>query len=72
MSLSHELRPSAHRPGPPQLWEAFDRTVQRLGIAMEGRVMHVVAFQYRDLAEVMHTIADELLNETPDTRETVQ
>jgi excisionase family DNA binding protein len=68
MSLSHELRPGALRPGPPELWEGFDRAVQRLGIAMEGMVMHVVAFQYRELAEVMHTIADELLDETPDTR----
>ncbi len=68
MSLSHELRPGAKRPGPPKLWEGFDRAVQRLGIAMEGSVMYAVAFQYRDLAAVMHTIADLLLGETPETR----
>jgi hypothetical protein len=68
MSLSHELRPGANRPGPPKLWEGFDRAVQRLGIAMEGSVMYAVSFQYRDLAAVMHKIADLLLGETPETR----
>ena len=68
MILSHELRPGANRPGPANLWQAFDRAVQRLGIAMEGRIMHAVAVQYRELAEVMHEIADLLLGETPETR----
>lgn len=67
MILSHELRPGANRPGPPKLWQDFDRAVQRLGIAMEGRIMHAVALQYRDLATVMHEIADLLLGETPET-----
>ncbi len=68
MILSHELRPRANRPGLPTLWEEFDRAGQRLGIAMEGRVMYAVAFQYRYLASVMHKIADLLLGETPDAR----
>jgi excisionase family DNA binding protein len=68
MIVSPELRPGANRPGPPELWEQFDRAVQRLGIAMEGRIMYVVAFRYRDLAAVTHKIADLLLGETPDTR----
>jgi excisionase family DNA binding protein len=68
MILSHELRPGANRPGPAELWDEFDRAVQRLGIAMEGTVMYVVAFQYRDLGVVMHKIADLLLGETPDNR----
>jgi excisionase family DNA binding protein len=68
MILSHELRPAANRPGPAELWDEFDRAVQRLGIAMEGTVVYVVAFQYRDLAVVMHKIVDVLLGETPDTR----
>jgi excisionase family DNA binding protein len=68
MILSAELRPSANRPGPPELWDQFDRAVQRLGIAMEGQVMFIVAFRYRDLAAVMHEIADLLLGEAPDTR----
>jgi hypothetical protein len=41
--------------------DQFDRAVQRLGIAMEGQIMYVVAFRYRDLAAVMHKIADLLL-----------
>jgi excisionase family DNA binding protein len=69
MALSHELRPGGNRPGPPGLWAEFDRAVQRLGIAMEGNLMYTVAFQYRDLAAVMHKIADVLLGETPKTRE---
>jgi hypothetical protein len=69
MFLSHELRPGANRPGPTSLWDEFDRAVQRLGIAMEGSVMYVVAFQYRDLAVVMHSIADALLGQTPETRD---
>lgn len=69
MALSHELRPGGNRPGPPGLWAEFDRAVQRLGIAMEGNLMYAVAFQYRDLAAVMHQIADVLLGETPKTRE---
>jgi excisionase family DNA binding protein len=68
MILSHELRPGANRPGPAKLWDEFDRAVQRLGIAMEGTLMYAVAFQYRDLAVVMHKIADLLLGETPNTR----
>jgi hypothetical protein len=66
--ISHELRPGANRPGPPAIWAAFDRAVQRLGIAMEGRLMYNVAWQYRDLAAVMHEIADQLPGETPATR----
>jgi excisionase family DNA binding protein len=68
MALSHELRPGANRPGPPALWAEFDRAVQRLGVAMEGRLMYNVAWQYRDLAVVMHEIADLLRGESPDTR----
>ncbi len=69
MALSHELRPGGNRPGPPGLWAEFDRAVQRLGIAMEGNLMYTVAFAYRDLAAVMHKIADVLLGQTPKTRE---
>jgi excisionase family DNA binding protein len=68
MIISHELRPGANRPGPPKLWQEFDRAVQRLGLAMEGQIMHAVAIQYRDLAAVMHEIADLLLGEAPGTR----
>ena len=67
MAISHELRPGGNRPGPPALWVEFDRAVQRLGIAMEGGLMYTVAWHYRDLAAVMHEIADALLGETLET-----
>lgn len=66
--ISYELRPGADRPGPPKLWQEFDRAVERLGMAAEGWIMHAVALAYRDLAAIMHQIADLLLGETPDTR----
>jgi len=66
MAISHELRPGANRPGPPELWSEFDRIMQRLGIAMEGQWMYNVAWAYRALADVLHAIADDLLDETPD------
>ncbi len=68
MTISAELRPGANRPGPSALWERFDRAVNRLGVAMEGQIMYVVAFRYRDLGAVMHEIADVLLGESPDAR----
>ncbi len=66
--ISYELRPGADRPGPPKLWQEFDRAVERMGLAAEGWIMHAVALAYRDLAAIMHEIADLLLGETPETR----
>jgi excisionase family DNA binding protein len=60
MVLSYELRPGARRPGPRGLWREFDAAVRRLGRAMEGSFMSVVASAYADLAIVMHKIADVL------------
>ena len=68
MTISAELRPGANRPGPAALWQQFDRAVNRLGVAMESPIMYVVAFRYRDLAAVIHEIADVLLGESPDAR----
>jgi hypothetical protein len=51
MTISHELRPGANRPGPPELWQEFDRAVERLGVAMEGQLMYSVAWAYRTVAE---------------------
>ena len=60
MVLSYELRPSANRPGPANLWEQFDAAIERLGIAMEGPVMSMVACAYSELARVIHEIAEVL------------
>lgn len=60
MVLSYELRPGANRPGPAGLWREFDAAVRRLGRAMEGSFMSVVASAYAELAVVMDQIADAL------------
>lgn len=60
MVLSYELRPGANRPGPAGLWQEFDSAVRRLGRAMEGSFMSVVASAYGELAVVMNQIADAL------------
>ena len=60
MVLSYELRPGANRPGPPRLWQDFDAAVRRLGRAMEGSFMSVVASAYAELGVVMDQIADDL------------
>ena len=60
MVLSYELRQGANRPGPPDLWQKFDAAVRRLGRAMEGSFMSVVAAAYAELAVVMNQIADAL------------
>jgi excisionase family DNA binding protein len=62
VAISHELRPGANRPGPAELWNEFDRAVQRLGSALEGSLMYRVAWAYQGLAQVMHAIADVLLD----------
>jgi excisionase family DNA binding protein len=68
MTISHELRPGANRPGPPELWQELDRAVQRLGTAMEAALMYNVAWAYRGLADVMHAIANDLLGGPPNPR----
>jgi hypothetical protein len=60
MRLSYELRPGGHRPGPVQLWERFDATVERLGVAMEGVAVSAVARAFGELSDVARAIADEL------------
>ena len=56
MILSHELRPVANRPGPEDLWTSFDRTVERLGVAMEGTSIDLVQIEYLELANVLEAI----------------
>ena len=56
MILSNELRPGANRPGPEHLWDSFDRTVDRLALAMEGNYAALVYAEYRELAVVLRKI----------------
>jgi excisionase family DNA binding protein len=58
--LSHELRPGAHRPGPDHLWTSFDRTVERLGFAMEGTSINLVHIEYLELGKVLGSIVEAL------------
>jgi hypothetical protein len=58
--LSHELRPGGNRPGPPHLWEAFDRAVDEVAVARAGSDMRTLAVQTNALAMRLHDIADAL------------
>lgn len=60
MTLSHELRPGGNRPGPRDAWERFDRTVGRLGKAMEGDRLSAVTGALSDLADAVRDISDTL------------
>jgi excisionase family DNA binding protein len=60
MILSNELRPGANRPGPEPLWDSFDRTVDRLALAMEGNYASLVYDEYRELASVLREIIEAL------------
>jgi hypothetical protein len=60
MRLSHETRPGANRPGPAELWQQFDTTVQRLGIAMEGVALSAVGRAFAELSEIAREISEEL------------
>ena len=63
MILSNELRPGANRPGPDHLWEAFDRTVDRLALAMEGNWASLVQQEQLELAWVLSDIVKALESE---------
>jgi uncharacterized membrane protein YccC len=58
--ISHELRPGGNRPGPPHLWEAFDRAVDEVAVARAGSDMRTLAVQTNALAMRLHDIADAL------------
>jgi hypothetical protein len=60
MTLSYELRPGGNRPGPRDAWERFDRTVARLGKAMEGERLSAVTGALSDLADAARDISDLL------------
>ncbi len=60
MVLSHELRPGGNRPGPEHLWQSFDRTVDRLALAMEGNVASFVYDEYMELGIVLRKIVAAL------------
>jgi excisionase family DNA binding protein len=66
---SHELRPGANRPGPPDKWQTYDMAVERLSIATQGNVISLVADEFREIGWVLNEIADELDPSTPKREE---
>ncbi|MBV9817865.1 MAG: helix-turn-helix domain-containing protein [Solirubrobacterales bacterium] len=56
--LTHELRPGGNRPGPPALWEAFDRAVAETVTALQGDRVIEVADAFARLAEAAYEIAE--------------
>lgn len=61
--ISHELRSGGNRPGPPHLWEAFDRAVDEVAVTRAGSDMRALALATEALAIRLHAIADALSNE---------
>ncbi|MGO9971917.1 MAG: helix-turn-helix domain-containing protein [Solirubrobacteraceae bacterium] len=59
-TLSYELRPGGNRPGPPKLWQQFDRRVDRLGQAMRLARAGAIRSALEDLSLTLHDIADSL------------
>jgi len=70
MQLSYELRREGNRPGPSELWERFDATVQTLGSALEGVALSAIARAFAELSEIARELADqiELSSSQPATR----
>ncbi len=60
LTLSYELRPGGNRPGPKDAWDRVDRTVTRLGKAMEGTLASAVAGAFTDLARAMNDVAEAI------------
>lgn len=60
LTLSHELSPRAHRPGPDDVWDEFDAAVLRLGLAMESESIAGVQATMEALSVTMSRLADRL------------
>jgi excisionase family DNA binding protein len=58
--LSYELRPGANRPGPPALWDQFDRHVMKLVDATAAGRAGVISAALNELAVTLHDIAEGL------------
>ncbi len=60
LTLSHELRPGAIRPGPRELWVEFDAAVDRLGLAMQSGQAGPLKRSLEQLSVTLHDIAESL------------
>jgi hypothetical protein len=58
--LPYELRPNGNRPRRKGLWDKFDTAVEALAITMTGHDVTAVAEGFREVADALHAVADEL------------
>lgn len=59
-SFPYELRPGGNRPGAEELWQDFDAVLERFVIATSGTDLVAVANAFRELADALLDVADEL------------
>jgi excisionase family DNA binding protein len=56
----YEVRAGGNRPGADELWKGLDAALARLVIAITGTEVSAVAHGFRDVADAMIAVADEL------------
>jgi hypothetical protein len=61
----YELRPDTGRRGPPELWQRFDRAVERLNRASASTSLSRLASAYAELAAAAHALADRVDADDP-------
>lgn len=61
--VGYELRVESGRPGPPQLWQRFDRAVSDMGQALEGVAITAVERTLRELASSAFELVEALERE---------
>lgn len=59
-SFPYELRPGGNRPGADELWQDCDAAMERLAMAASGTDLLAVAHAFRDVAEALLDVADQL------------
>jgi hypothetical protein len=60
LTLSYELRRGGTRRGPDDLWDRFDAAVSDLALALQGVALSAISRAFTMLADVTHTLADEI------------
>jgi excisionase family DNA binding protein len=61
--LPYELRPGGNRPSREGLWERFDRSITMLGAVADQTDILAVAQAFRDTADELLAVADQLADE---------
>lgn len=63
LPVPHELAPDSGRPGPPDLWEAFDEAVEDVNEAFAGISYARISRAFARLAQAALDLADEIEQE---------